>query len=425
MTGCHRTSSSSYSRRRPWQLGPPTLVPLLGSGSPFQAAGAIPPHQCATLYMRVPGSRRQDGEKRSLRILFLSQTFPFPPNRGDRLKAYQLVKNLSLHNDIHLFTFYQPDDEFEPGREELRKYCSSIVTHPVAKVRSASAVRYALSYLAGTRPFFIRRYDSPDARALVERMCAQIRPDLCHFELLGTAALLPAVGQLPTVLGATDDLSVAESRSAGTARNPLRRLYRRHQARAIRTYQSTVLGRFDRCIFVAQNDLSSASARSPDSRCELIPNGVDTAFFSPAAPTEGGPPCLVFTGNMGGEQSIDAVEYSSQRILPIVRVQFPAVRFIVAGSDPSRHILDLSKKHDFEVTRRVPDIRPYLARASVYVCPIRTGTGFKNRLAEAMAMARPAVATTISAAGLPGARDDTNMLLADNAEQFAAKVLRL
>jgi len=162
---------------------------------------------------------------------------------------------------------------------------------------------------------------------------------------------------------------------------------------------------------------------APAAHTLTIGNGVDTAFFSPAE-TEGDLRHLLFTGVMNYGPNEDAAIHFAESILPLIQQRQPEAQFWVVGKDPTAKVRQLSEHPGVHVTGGVPDVRPYLEQAGIFVCPLRYGTGVKNKLLAALAMQKPVVATRQSLDGLD-LREHEDLLVADEPAEFAAKVVQL
>ena len=178
-------------------------------------------------------------------------------------------------------------------------------------------------------------------------------------------------------------------------------------------------------IFVAEDDASMYRDEAEVS-IDVIPNGVDTDYFDPSKvqPIRGTNPYLIFSGHMSFVPNQDTAVFFAKNIFPIVRKQLPNVHFKIVGANPSHAVLELQKIEGVEVTGSVPDIRPYLAGASAFVCPMRIGCGIKNKLLEAMAMKLPIVSSELAIRGISNLPPDL-ITIASNPKVFAEHVIRI
>jgi len=179
--------------------------------------------------------------------------------------------------------------------------------------------------------------------------------------------------------------------------------------------------KFDYCVVVTENDKKSIDRYLQN--VIVIPNGVDTDYFKPID-IEDDYPSLIFTGAMNGGKNIDAVMYFYSEIYPIVRKRYPEITFYIVGNDPHPEIQKLGRDPSVVVTGFVEDIRLYLSKSSVFVCPYIYGSGMKNKVLEAMAMGKPVVSTPTGALGID-ISDGENIVIADNPKDFAMGIINL
>jgi len=173
------------------------------------------------------------------------------------------------------------------------------------------------------------------------------------------------------------------------------------------------------CCLVADTDAQVLKRVCPKANVIIVPNGVNSEYFSPLGLPEDYP-SLIFEGNMSFGPSADAVEYFCAEIFPMIKAQLPQVKLWIVGRNPTKEVRNLHADQVI-VTGSVDDVRPYLDRASVFVCPMRKGAGIKNKILQAWAMAKPVVATSIAAGGL-SATPGENIVIADEPRSFAHQV---
>jgi len=223
------------------------------------------------------------------------------------------------------------------------------------------------------------------------------------------------------VVDAIDEPVLREIRAirSGTFRNRIH-----HAVRAWRfwAHERAYLGGAASTVFAAEEDALTYRRFFPDRQVDVVPNGVDTDFFRPQdAVVE--PDSIVFEGNMNFAPNVDAARRLVQDILPLLSAMGTRARVTLVGRDPSTEVRALAGD-SVEVTGTVADIRPYLARGSVFACPMRLGSGIKNKILQAWAMGRPVVATSQSLGGLR-AEDGVNLLVRDDPQAFAQAIARL
>jgi len=206
----------------------------------------------------------------------------------------------------------------------------------------------------------------------------------------------------------------------------VKRLFYRVEAMRAAYYERFILNVCKYAYVVSPVDREALHNLCPSAKIEVIPNGVDTEFFAPILVTEQkSSPVLVMTGNFGTPREFEAVKFISESILPMVRKKFPDTELWLVGGRPTPEVYALSSIDPrITITGPVDDLRPFLSRADVYVCGLQMGTGIKNRILEALAMAKPVVTTPVGAEGM-GLEHGKHLIVAESPEEFAAAVIRL
>jgi glycosyltransferase involved in cell wall biosynthesis len=235
--------------------------------------------------------------------------------------------------------------------------------------------------------------------------------------------VMDSVLDRPAVIDLHDCLTLLFDRTMRMERHWLRKLGRYLTVRSMARVERSLSRAFSTIITNSQVDGDYLKSIAPAANTLTIGNGVDTAYFSPAA-TAGDPRQLIFTGVMDYGPNEDAALHFAENILPLIQQRRPDAEFWVVGKNPTERVRRLSARPGVHVTGGVPDVRPYLAQAGVFVCPLRYGTGVKNKLLAALAMRKPAVATPRSLEGLE-LREHEHLLVADEPADFAACVVQL
>lgn len=335
-------------------------------------------------------------------IVFLAHRLPWPPDKGDKIRSWNLLRHLAARHRVRLGAFV--DEPLDPSAPEvLRGLCAELFLRPLGRARTAG--RLALGLVRG-RPLSIAPWCDPTMRRWVRDRLA--RADLAFaFSGQSAALLLDPPPDRPWLLDLVDCDSEKWRDYARAARGPRRLLFAREAARVLALERRAVAAAA-RTFLVSGAEAALLAARAPElaARIAVLENGVDAAFFDPAAvlgpdPWPAGPgPRLVFTGVMDYPPNVDAVLWFLDTVLPRLRGAFGPVRFAVVGARPTAALRARAAPPELVVTGRVPDVRPWLARAEVAVAPLRIARGVQNKVLEAMAMARPVVATPRAAEGL-------------------------
>jgi sugar transferase (PEP-CTERM/EpsH1 system associated) len=354
-----------------------------------------------------------------MRILFLAQRVPYPPNRGDKIPNYHYVRHLARNHEIVVACLADgPRDlEYAAGLAPLVAAVEAVpLSRPRARLRALAALA------AGTRPLTVAYFDEPELHRRVQARMAAEGFDLAVVCSSGMAPYVEGFVGLPRVIQFTDLDSQKWGLYAAASRPPKRWVYRTEAERLLR-YERQIAQRFDYSLFCSARELDDFRRLIPGAPARCVRNGVDLDYFRPAGEAKA-PDGLVFTGVLNYRPNVDGVVWFCREVWPLVRAAVPGATFTVCGSSPDKKVRALARLGGVTVTGAVPDVRPYLARAAVGVVPVRIARGIQNKLLEAMAMGLPAVTTTAAYAGL-GAQDGRELFVADEPADFAAAVVRL
>jgi sugar transferase (PEP-CTERM/EpsH1 system associated) len=355
-------------------------------------------------------------------LLFLAHRIPFPPNKGDKIRSFHLLRHLSARYAIHLGAFVDDPDDWQ-YQDALKPYCASI------RLLSLNPRRAKLASLTGlltgealTLPYYRNRALKHWAAELAAS--GKVTRGLAFSSAM--AQFMPDKLER-RVLDMVDVDSDKWSQYAATQRWPLSWVYAR-EGRKLAEWEAQVAQAFDATLLVSREEAALLQQRAPhaQSRIGAFENGVDADYFSPARdyanPYATDVQSIVFTGAMDYWPNIDAVTWFAERIFPAVRDAVPGAQFTIVGSRPSEAVGELARQPGVVVTGGVPDVRPYLAHAACAVAPLRIARGVQNKVLEAMAMARPVVASVQAAEGLR-AEAGRDFILAQGEAEFAQAVV--
>ncbi len=362
-------------------------------------------------------------------LLFLTQRIPYPPTKGEKLRALQILRHLARTHRVHLGCLIDDPEDWQhvPAVQAL---CASTCFAALDRRRDA---RSHLQALASGRALSVALYDRAELRRYATRVLDETRPAVVFISSSNMAPyvldhVLPGAHRGRRVVDLVDVDSEKWRAYADTARFPLSWLYRR-ETRLVRALERRIGGEADACTFVSTPEAALFRALVPDATATIaaVPNGVDFAYFDPDAafppPYDPARPNFVFTGTMDYAPNIDAVRWFVADILPRVRARLPDAQFHIVGANPAAAVRALASPC-VHVTGRVPDVRPYLAHATAAVAPMRIARGIQNKVMEAMAMARATIVTADALEGIE-ATPGTELVLADTAEAIAEAALRL
>jgi sugar transferase (PEP-CTERM/EpsH1 system associated) len=360
-----------------------------------------------------------------VRCLILSPFVPFPPEDGGRIRILELMKGLAERYDVDLLTLSDGGDAAKAGCDELQRL--GFTVEPVEHL--SSRTRAALSALMSGRSFYGTLFWTDKyLRALTSRVeSGGYDVVQCEFPYTGQYRQRVQTGRERWVLDEHNvefALSESLSRVEDTSAHRLYRAYSDREAAARRREELAVCRLVDRIITVSESDRALLERAVPGLRVSVVPNGVDLERFSPMQPDASGGASAVFVGKLDYRPNVDAITWFCRAVLPLIRREVPSFTLTVVGRDSTKAVLSLARIPGVEIRGRVEDTRPVLQAATLAVLPLRAGSGTRLKLLEALAMARPVVATTPACAGIDVVTEK-HLLIADSADEFAAAVLRL
>ncbi|HEV6968194.1 TIGR03087 family PEP-CTERM/XrtA system glycosyltransferase [Roseateles sp.] len=356
-----------------------------------------------------------------MKLLYLVHRLPYPPNKGDKVRSYHLLKHLAARHEVHLGTFIDdPDDEVHLPR--VRELCAGL--HAVRlnpRTAKLASLRGLLSGEALSLPY----YRDAGLQAWVDEAAARVGFDAVVVFSGVMAQYAAGLKGVKTLVDFVDVDSAKWRDYAPEHAWPMSWLYRRESAKLL-GFEQRVAREAACSFFVTDHEVALFRELSPGQplRLAALGNGVDADFFAPdparASPFATGELPLVFTGAMDYWPNVDAVSWFAREMLPALRERFPALRFHIVGRSPAPAVQALAGEA-VNVTGTVADVRPWLQHAAAVVAPLRLARGIQNKVLEAMAMARPVVAAgdcvrAITAQPQPGLQP------ADDASAYVERV---
>ncbi|MFH1279729.1 MAG: glycosyltransferase family 4 protein [Candidatus Eisenbacteria bacterium] len=362
-----------------------------------------------------------------MKILWVSHFVPWPPKGGNLQRSYYLMRALAEEATVDLISFHRrasrADGDLPGARAALREICRDVEIFPIPN--EASRLRFAAGLarnLAEREPYTVMELRSRPFRQSLARRLREGAYDAVHFDTIDLAPYRPLAGEGPAVLNHHNIESLLFRRRAPFERNPLAGRYVALQSRRLARAERRWYRAFDMNLFVSEADREAAREEAGPFDAEVVPNGVDTEYYRPG--TEGEADRIVWVGGLGWFPNRDAVAHLLADIWPRIRAARPEAELDLVGAAP-RPLRPAGwdgpgvKVHGF-----VDDLRPLVARAKVFVVPIRVGGGTRLKILDAMAMGKAIVSTTIGAEGLDGSGGE-EWITADAPEEFARAVVRL
>ncbi|MGB5649290.1 MAG: TIGR03087 family PEP-CTERM/XrtA system glycosyltransferase [Sedimenticolaceae bacterium] len=337
------------------------------------------------------------------KLLFLVHRLPYPPNKGDKIASFNLLRFLAQRYEVFVGTFIDDPDDRQ-YLDKVHEYCSALCAPEIRPgLARIASLRGLLTGEALSLPYLRNRE--------LQRWTTDVLRDE-HPERIvifsGPMAQYVS-GRVPANAVTLFDMVDVDSekwRSYGERKRwPMSWLYRREADRLL-AFERRMAAEFDSTVFVSREEADLFRSLAPESAAKTTYRiqGVDSEFFDPstdfANPYPGGARALVFTGMMDYWPNVDAVTWFAGQVLPRIRAGIPDVLFCIVGMRPAPEVSRLGETPGIMVTGAVPDVRPYLAHAHAAVLPLRIARGIQNKVLEAMAMQLPVIATPGAMTGI-------------------------
>lgn len=353
-----------------------------------------------------------------MRILFLAQRVPFPPDRGDKIHTYNQLRHLAEVHEVAVACLADGEEDMT-NVAGLKSLATSVDAVAVRSVRARSR---ALAALGSRIPFTVAYFNE---RRLHEQVGKRMRRE--HFDAIlvnssQMAQFVEPYSDVPRIMQFVDLDSLKWQQYADSSSIPRSWIFRR-EFHCLLEYERKLAKTFTHSLVCTPRELKDLKRLVPGAAASCVSNGVDLDVFRPQ-PLEKLPGEIVFTGLMNYYPNIEGVVWFCRDVLPLIRRELPGVTLTICGSRPDARVKALARIPGVTVTGRVPDVRPYLARASVAVVPLRIARGIQNKLLEAMAMGLPAVACSTAAEGVE-ATPGRDVFVADDPADFASATVRL
>lgn len=368
---------------------------------------------------------------RKLRILLLTPQLPYPPEQGTSLRNFHILRGLAQDHEVHLLSFDETGSRSSPDRSPLHDLCAQLTSVPVpGRTMSQRLGRL----LTDPHPDMAHRLKSETFEQSLDGLLGQIRFDVVQVEGIELASTMTIIRHSQQECAVVFDDHNAEAELqrrmfVTDLSQPTRwiaAMYSFIQWRRLRRFERRACRIADGVSVVSEADRSHLLALAPEIDPLVIPNCIDVETYRhiPRRDAATFDHDLLFIGKMDYRPNVDAVLWFSREIWPLIRAKRPDASWAVVGKQPHARLLHLNNEPGINLTGAVPDIKPYLAGACVYVMPFRIGSGTRLKLIEALASGVAMVSTYVGAEGYPLV-DGKHLLLEDDPDAFARAVLRL
>jgi len=351
-----------------------------------------------------------------MKIFVLLPRIPYPLEKGDKLRAFNQIKQLAKHNEIVLCAL---NDNSKVNEQDafhaLQPYCQSINFIKISKPQILlGLVRAFFKGLPLQCGYFYNRKSAKK----IDNLIAKHKPDVLYGQLLRTAEYIRHK-DIPKAIDYQDIFSYGMKRRADIASFITRPVFNM-EYRRLKRFEAVTFENFDVRTIISEPDRALFPHEKRD-EILIIPNGVDHDYFKPQEREKKYD--LVFTGNMSYPPNVNAVEYLANEILPIVWKTLPETKLYIAGATPDPKVKKAASERII-VSGWLDDIRDAYAQSRVFIAPMRIGTGLQNKLLEAMSMRLPSITSPLANASL-GAKPDEEILIGSNAEEMAQNIITL
>ncbi len=356
-------------------------------------------------------------------LLYLVHRIPYPPNKGDKIRSFHLLQHLRTRYNIYLGAFVDDENDWQYA-DEVRQLCKESCLVPmnprISKLRS-------LSGLLSGEALTLTYYRNAQLQSWVDTLIKDHNIDRIVVFSSAMAQYVEHFEHAQRIMDFVDVDSDKWTQYAQAKRWPLNTLYRR-EGKLLLDYEKKIACEFDASFFVSHKEAALFRQLAPDSasRIHSFNNGVDAKYFSPdpiySNPYGQDEAVLVFTGAMDYWPNIDAVEWFARDIFPQVLAKKSHACFYIVGSNPAKSVVRLGSLPGIHVTGSVDDVRPYLAHARLAVAPLRIARGVQNKVLEAMAMAKPVIATPQAMEGI-ATNMETGCFTGHSAQEITEQII--
>ncbi|MGB0430433.1 MAG: glycosyltransferase [Bacteroidia bacterium] len=351
-----------------------------------------------------------------MKILILTSRFPYPLEKGDKLRVYHQIKGLAKEHEIILCSLSDKKVKQE-YYDQLKPYCKSIHVFVLSKL--GSYIRVLWWFLKG-KCIQLAYFTNSRVKTQIEEVIFNEKPDHIYCQLVRMAEYVSDIFHIPKSIDYMDAFSKGMERQAADSPFPLSYVYGQ-EAKRLKEYESKVYYDFELRTIISEQDRSYIKNPFKEN-IEIIPNGVDINGFSYQKRTLK-PVDLLFVGNMSYYPNVKAAEYLVDQIKPALAQKGYSLKIEIAGANPAQQVLELNGEN-VKVSGWVDDIVETYHSAKVFVAPLFHGSGLQNKILEAMACGVPVITTTQTNNAIK-AKPNSEILLADNAQEFAMAIIKL
>ena len=342
------------------------------------------------------------------KIIIITSRFPFPLNKGDKLRIYYQIKYLSIYHNLYLISLNTEGVIDIQYRQELEKYCKEVY---IININIFTRLINIILAFFKQEPLQVGYFYSKKAHEKIKDLIQQTNPDWCYGQLIRTAKYISNYDN--NIIDYMDAFSKGVERRIKKFPKIIQPLIK-YEARIIKNYEINIFRNFKKHSIITKNDRNHIAHKDSE-KIQIIPNGVDTTYFKPRNNISKKYD-IVFVGNMNYPPNIEAALYICQKIKPIIDEKYRTCKILIGGTNPNKKIQKLQNE-DIKVSGWVKDIRTVYDSGHIFVAPMFIGTGLQNKLLEAMAMGLPCITTELANKALLAT--SSQIIIANNEIEFA------
>lgn len=347
-----------------------------------------------------------------MKLVVVTSRFPYPLEKGDKLRLYFQIKHLAQRHEITLLSLADEPVSTD-SLDHIQSFCKAVHVFPINK---NSARWNAIKSLLGKTPLEVAYFLNQKIKRKFEKIIHHVQPDHIYCQLIRMSEYVRHL-PYPKTLDYMDAFSIGMQRRADNSMPIFKAIFKR-DASQIADYESVIYHYFDNHTIISEQDRMHLSFLEKE-KIQVLPNGVDTHFFVPMTEVEKKYD-IAFVGNMGYYPNVQAALFLAKKILPKLRSKFPKINLLIAGARPTQEIKNLASEN-IQVTGWVEDIRPAYASATIFVAPIFYGRGQQNKILEAMSMGIPCI-TSDQVNKAIGAKNGSSILIANDKESCQEQI---
>lgn len=355
-----------------------------------------------------------------MKILFVTSRLLYPVNRGDKVRPFNFARSLSQKHNLSLLSFIQSKDEIQ-HIEVLKKWFDSVDT--ICLPPWKSYLNMALNILSG-KPLQVSYFKSSQFKKKIDQILGKNDFDMVYIFHLRMVQYFLKKNDIYRVLDLCDSVSFFMQRLIKHAKWYMKPIYA-YEISRVKSYEQDLMKYFEEYWIISEEDRAQLEADSHFEKLYIVKNGIDTDYFSRNQwrGENGEQNTIIFVGYMGVE-SVDAIYYFYNQILPLIKKEIPDFRWYIVGANPPDKVKSLANDKNIIVTGYVEDLRDWYEKASVAIAPMRFVAGMQNKILEAMSMSLPVVTTSYGNEGI-NAKEGETIFVEDEPKDFAWRIVQL